>query len=194
METMVVDAPTAVYVTDARIQRTAKALSHVLLVMAWLLPAAGLWTLWNSSPADLLRNAGVVGEALRQVQQQPLAGLRLWAFALCTMVPVMLVSAALIQLRRTFVAFTRGAYFSVQAIAGLRQFALFIGTACLIEILLTPLRTVLLTWLNGEGQRQVVLALSSSQVMALVTALCVWVVTWVIGRAALLQEENKQFV
>jgi hypothetical protein len=194
METTVVDAPTAVYVTDARIQGTAKALGYVLLVIAWLLPAAGLWTLWNSSPVDVLRNAGVVDEALRQAQQQPLAGVRQWAFALCTLVPVMLVSAALIQLRRTFVAFARGAYFSAQAIAGLRQFALLIGTACLIEILLTPLRTVLLTWLNGEGQRQVVLALSSSQVMALLTALCVWVVTWVIGRAALLQEENQQFV
>jgi Protein of unknown function (DUF2975) len=179
---------------DQRMQRFSAVLAWTLLILSVSLPLAALFTAINADAQALMKAAGLSGEGLRQAQQTPLSPARRWLLGVLGLIPVVVLSVGLLQLRGTFLQFAKGSYFSPQAIAGLRRFTLMIGLVGLTEIMLTPLQSVLLTLDNGAGQKQLVIAISSSQCMAVVVALCVWVVAWVMGHAASLQEENRQFV
>jgi hypothetical protein len=180
--------------SDQRMQRFSSVLAWALLILSAALPLAALFSAINADTHALMKAAGLSGEGLRQAQQLPLQqGRRLLLLAV-GLVPVGVLCVGLLYLRGTFLQFAKGAYFSPQAIGGLRRFALMIGLVGLTEIMLTPLQSVLLTLENGAGHKQLVVAISSSQCMAVVVALCVWVVAWVMGHAASLQEENRMFV
>jgi hypothetical protein len=181
-------------VTDTQIQRYSLYASHCLLVVSLLLPVASLWSLWNTGFKEVLVESGITERAVSLAQQWPLTGMRQGLFGLFVLLPDFLISAALLTLRRTFVEFARGAYFGVPVMTGLRNFSLCISAYCFLEIALNPARTAILTWFNGKGQREAVLSISSPHIMLLFMVGCVWIVTWVFGRAIALQEENRQFV
>ncbi|MGL4573962.1 MAG: hypothetical protein ACRCV9_04145 [Burkholderiaceae bacterium] len=180
--------------SNAQVQRVSRVLAWVLLLFALALPVAALVNLLRMDTLEMLRAAGLSGEGLRQAQSMPLPVLTRALDITSGLLPVVLLCAALLFLRSTFLQFAQGVYFSSRAIAGLRNFALLVGLVGVTEMLLSPLHSVLLTIHNGVGQKQLVLAVSSSHVMAVVVAACVWVVAWVMGHAASLQEENRQFI
>jgi hypothetical protein len=179
---------------DAQIQRVSAVLAWTLIILAAALFVGSLINLLRLDDAQMLRAAGIGGEALRQAQLVPLPAVTRALVIASSLLPVVLLCAALLFLRSTFLQFAQGAYFSSRAIAGLRRFALMIGFMGVTYILLSPLHSVLLTMGNGPGHKQLVLSITSSHVMSIVVAVCVWVVAWVMGHAASLQEENRQFI
>ncbi|RKG01439.1 DUF2975 domain-containing protein, partial [Pseudomonas aeruginosa] len=85
-------------------------------------------------------------------------------------------------------------YFCEDAAALLGKVGLCLACWVLANFLLEPLLTVWVTFLQPQGQRIVSLSFGSAELVSLFAAASVMVIARIQRKAALLAEENRQFV
>jgi hypothetical protein len=110
-----------------------------------------------------------------------------------------LPSAALLafgfwRARSCLLGFSRGQFFATPSIAGLRDFACAAFWAALVSFPEQSVTSVITTWTNGQGSRELTFGIGSPQVFSALYAGIFWVVAAAMARAAALVEENEQFV
>ena len=176
--------------TPQRIQRLSAFMAWTCLAAAIALPLLVLayWLLADTAELAAfghLRADGVQGHLLGW---QRLAG------ALCTLVPAGLACVGLWHAHQCFRGFTRGDVFTAGAVLRLRRFAACMGGSALMAIVAGPVLSVLLTWGNAPGTRQLALGVGSDQLFALLFAGMVWLMAAVIGQGRALADENASFV
>lgn len=172
-----------------RDQLILRGLAVAAMALAAVLPL-GLATYWLAAPPDALANGSPLPPSA--VADLDLAG-RAGAAAL-SLVPMAILAWGLIRISRTFLAFSEGGMFSSRAIAGLRDFALAVAISALCKPLITALLGLYLTWNAGPGQRQLILQFGSDTLLFTLFGGTFLAATWAMQRAALLAEENRQFV
>ncbi|MBB3773591.1 hypothetical protein FHS55_004233 [Angulomicrobium tetraedrale] len=150
------------------------ALGVVALGLAALLPALaiGYWLVGSQLVAH---GAGMQMAAI--------------ATALLHLLPL---SWGLLRLRVCLARFAAGRPFAAEGIAGLRDFALGTGLSALAKPLAGMLFTLALSW-NG-GPKQLAIEISSDVMVLALFAGVVASLAWAMEKAALLAEENSQFV
>ena len=159
------------------------------VTLATLLPlgVALYWTLGD--PAALLRQAGPQVAALGTFgMTERLGG------AVITLLTLAPLCWGLLRLRVCFAEFALGHPFAARSIAGLRDFATGICLGALAKPIGFTVMTLLLTWTAPAGQRQLAIQLDSDMLIMALFAATVAALTWAMGKAAAVAEENSQFV
>ena len=175
---------------NQRVQRFSALLAWACLAAAIALPFGVLayWLLADST--ELAALGHLRAEA---VQGYLLAWQRL-AGALVTLAPAGLASLGLWHAHRCFRGFSRGEVFTAGAVRRLRSFAGCMGGSALAAIVAGPVLSVLLTWGNPPGMRQLTLGIGSDHLFTLLFAGMVWLMAAVIGQGKALADENASFV
>jgi hypothetical protein len=173
-----------------RIQRLSVFLAWACLMAGIALPFAVLayWLLAGANELALL------GHLRADAIHGPLHVWQRLAGAMCTLVPAGLASLGLWHAHRCFRGFIKGEVFTAGAVLRLRRFAACMGGSALAAIIAGPVLSVLLTWGNPAGARQLALGIGSDHLLTLLFAGMVWVMAAVIGQGQALAEENASFV
>lgn len=100
----------------------------------------------------------------------------------------------LVRLRACLVSLAAGRPFTPSGIAGLRDFALGGMLAAFAKLLGHTAMALVLTWNAAPGQRHLVLRIDSDMLLLAMFAGTVAALAWAMEQAALLAEENSQFV
>lgn len=151
-----------------------KVLSLMAVVLAVLLPALALGY-WLTDGAQLAQNTGMRVIAI--------------GTALLHLLPL---SWGLLRLRVCLGQFAQGQPFDSKGIAGLRDFALGTGLSAVLKPIAGMLFTLAMGW--GDGPKQIAIEISSDVMILALFAGVVAALAWAMQRAALLAEENSQFV
>lgn len=153
------------------------------LAIALPVLTAGYWGL--ASGAEIALAAGL-GPAPLELD---VAG-RIGAATL-SVLPVLALSWGLWRLAATLRLFSTGRPFAPEAARGLRDF----GTGILICAVLKPIAaaalSVLVTW---AGPKALAISISSDTLLLLLLGAVMTLMGWALGEAAVLAEENAQFV
>jgi Protein of unknown function (DUF2975) len=170
-------------------------------VLAWLcsalalaLPLVTAWLVLHPWPGALVQALAQASGGWRMDAAALSAnGLGLAAVAALSMVPVLLMAAALVRASRCLHAFARGEHFTLGAVKELRAFAALVfaaGVACT----LVPTVAVLLLSMSGPGPRSLVLSFGSQHLFLLLFSALTWQIAAVLARAVALAEEHAQIV
>lgn len=125
---------------------------------------------------------------------QAIGALRLAAIAAVAMVSVLLVARALYLLSQMFGAFRHGDMLSARTTSLMRRAGLYFLAAAIWGTVADAMTSVLLTWSNAEGQRQLSVGLSGDDIFPLILAGVLFAIGHVLAIAAEIDAENKSFV
>ncbi len=172
-----------------RIRRVSRA-------MAWLVTLGGFALLglyvWFWSDAELLR--ATLAEMTGLAIPPELTPLAYWGSLVASSLPFALGLAALVVTRRLFLGYARGEIFTAQAARRLGSLGTLLLAGVGAGVVARTLAVLALTWENPPGQRQLAISFDSQDFGLAVLALLLMVVAWVLGEAARLAEENRQFI
>ena len=163
-------------------------LKHVTGVAIVALPAAVLLALtFGGGPAVLAGQSGFAVSA-EATPLQIAAALAVGA------VPLLILLWTLLQMRRLFAGLAEGAVFTCATARHIRRTGQGFLALALSPVLTGPAQSVLLSWANPPGQRQLALTLGSDMLgYALVSGLLI-VIGWAMAQAAEIEAENRAFV
>ena len=119
--------------------------------------------------------------------------LRLLAF-LASMITAGLVVYVFWQVRLLFGLYGHGAIFTPDNARILRCIAWAVILNAPASVLKGMVMSVLLSWNSGPGQRELAVSLGTGELFALFAGVILLVISWVMGQAQAVWEENRQFV
>jgi Protein of unknown function (DUF2975) len=172
------------------LQRISGWLARACLLLIVVLPILVLYY-WAVADAAVL---AIHAQMLPVLIQAPVQDWQRLAGALVTCIPVALMIRGLWEARLCFKQFAAGHVFTVQATQRLRSFAGWILASSLASILIGPAISVILTFNNAAGNRQLAIGIGTDHVLTLLFAAVVWVMAAVIAQGQVLAEENSSFV
>ncbi|ARP88637.1 DUF2975 domain-containing protein [Bordetella genomosp. 9] len=165
-------------------------------MVAMLALNAAAWFQYTASVQNSGWNFGLSVRLLDtlKVTARELTWWQLLGAVLISSVPLLALINGLRHLRALFREYAMGAYFSSQAAVHLGKTGCAVAWWVLLETLCEPILSVWLTLLRGTGQRIVSLSFDNSDIVALFISASIAVIARILGRAAELYEENRQFV
>ncbi len=167
-------------------------LSWVCLLCFYLLPIAVI-SLWLMNYNDPKHISYFLELPELEIINQPSLLVKLISLFIL-LIPVSLFMIAMLYAKNCFRAFSKGDYYSALTVNALRNFSRFIFFSVLASLFATPLLSVLLTWQNPEGLRQVAINLSSNNVFTLLVSAMFWVISSILAHGGRLQKENQSFI
>ncbi|WP_306029820.1 DUF2975 domain-containing protein [Stappia sp. MMSF_3263] len=174
----------------ARIAGVSRALSWLTLFLMIAGPAAiaGL-LLFDPSNLDrmLIEGLSTSGKASLTPVTRVLA-------ILLALVPVGLVLAALFFLRRLFQGFARGAALAPESGQRLKWIGIILAAFAPMTIVIGTLGSIVVSWANAPGEREVSIGLHTDNITVLVFGMLLVVLGWILEEAAIVADENRQFV
>ena len=173
-----------------RVRRTSRAMVLACTALIAVLPVALVLYWWTASAGELASQGNLQSGAIQ-------ANLQAWQrvmAALVSTVPLGLLLMGIWQARRCFVQFALGQVFTLQAVACLRRFAGWVALAAAAAIIAGAVISVVLTFNNLPGTRQLSFGISSNHLFTVFFAALVWLLADVIGQGQALAQENRQFV
>ncbi len=108
--------------------------------------------------------------------------------------PMAVALFGLWHVRLLFGSYERGEIFTGAAARHIRLVGLAMAVNAVVSLLVHTLGSVLLTYDNAPGTRQLSISLSSDQYMLLLTGGLLIVIGWIMGEAARLSDEHRQIV
>lgn len=159
------------------------------VALATLLPmlTAGHWLTIDVSAAQQMTGLG------QDVLPAITMGQRI-AAAFVACLATLPLAWGLIRLRTCLSCFAAGRPFASKGIAGLRDFALGGPLAALAQLVSHTLMILALTWTAAPGHKQLSLSLDSNMLLLALFAGTIAAMAWAMEKAALLAEENSQFI
>lgn len=151
-----------------------RALNIVALALAGLLPALAVFY-WLAGAPQAASGAVMRGVGI--------------ATALLHLLPL---SWGLIRLRACLAQFAAGHPFAPEGIAGLRDFALGAGASAVAKPVAGMLFTLALGWQGGR--KQIAIDISSDVMILALFAGVIAALAWAMEKAAVIADENSQFV
>lgn len=170
-----------------RVARLSGVTRGAALALAVLLPVLGAAYWGLASSPEIALAAGLGGAPISFG-----TGERIGA-AILSVLPVLALSWGLWRLAGALKLFGRGQPFAPAAARGVRDFGLGVLICAVLKPVATAGLSVLLT-LNGPGPKALAISLSSDTLLLLLLGAVMALMGWALGEAALLAEENAQFV
>lgn len=172
-----------------RVRSLSRLMGALCVVAGAALVAVTLYY-WAVTPSpEMLANAQLANAAPREFG----GATRTFAFVI-SMVPLAALIWGLIQARRCFQAFADGHFFSLEAVGGLKRFALAVFASALLQPIAAAALSLLLSWGGSAGTRTLALSISSDTLFALFFAGTMTVIAWVMAEAAAIADEHAQIV
>ena len=132
-----------------------------------------------------------------QVDVRILAPLKPWtrvAYVLWDIPSLAVILVALYRLWQLFGEYLRSRVFSALALTSLRGFARWVLVAAVCSPFYRAGLSVILTWQNGPGKRQLTINLYSDDYLALLLGVVILAISSVMVEAARIAEDNEGFV
>jgi hypothetical protein len=175
--------------SQARLQRTARAGRLLVLAGAALfsLNALGTW-LFPDYAIHIIESqshAGVVGPFTLQTRV---------LYVLWDIPSLAVILMALLRLWQLLGEYLGSRVFSARALTSLRGFARWVLVAAFLSPVYRAGLSVLVTWQNGPGKRQLTLDLSSDDYLMVLLGVVVLAISSVMAEAARIAEDNEGFV
>lgn len=173
-----------------RIAKVSRALSWLTLFLMIAGPAAVLGlVLFDPSNLDrmLIEGLSTSGEAVLTPITRVLA-------ILLSLVPLALVITALFVLHRLFQGFALGAALAPESGQRLKRVGIVVAALAPTTIVIGILGSVVVSWANAPGKREVAVGLHADDITVLVFGLLLVVLGWILEEAAIVADENRQFV
>ena len=178
-----------------RVRNVSRIMAAVCAIFAIAGPPVVLLAMWQiagdpDSWRSFLRDA--VGSAIMVPDAAPL-----WSRAAAIAVVVGCVAVAgfgFWRLRDFFRCVYNGAALSARSADGLVAFARIVTILALAKPLITSVLSVLITWSNPPGQRQLMLSFSSSDLVTLVVGILLFVIAWSLREGARIAREHAEIV
>jgi hypothetical protein len=174
---------------QARLQRIARLARGLVLVggvmlaintaFAWFQPG------YAASAIQVQTDVAILGPLT--LRTRVLAG----AWDLMSIIAPLL---ALAHLWNVFGEYAQSRIFSVRALQGLRGFSRWMLATALLTPLFRAVMSVIATWQNGQGHRELNLTISSGDYMTLLFGVVVLAISSVMAEAARIAEDNEGFV
>lgn len=173
-----------------RIRRAARVMSGLCLFIIYALPLslALIWANFQGLGPHMME------QLPSQVRFETLGVGTLLAGFVISMIPVSALIYGLINLRSLFRHYSRGVIFSREQAARLRRFALAAMLSVGLQILANSLLSVLLTFNNPPGMRQLAISVSSDQLGTIFLGGVFLVIAWIMGEGSRIAEDNAQIV
>ena len=171
------------------LSRTARWMSRatIIALVAIVAAYAGLW-LNLEAAQDALR------EMLPGVSAQGVTAAQLCLGAALGFIPVANLAAALRELNSFFALYRRGDAFPPGAGERLRRVGLWLIALAVTAFVVRCTASVLFSWHLGDGNRQLAISISSSDIILLLFGGLVRMIGQVLVEARRVAEENRQFV
>ncbi|HEY7886501.1 MAG TPA: DUF2975 domain-containing protein [Cellvibrionaceae bacterium] len=115
----------------------------------------------------------------------------LWLLTLCYLA---IGLGGLYFLRRAFAHFAKGELFNQANSRDLRLFSIFLFAQALAKPLHLALASMLLSFNHPPGQKMLSITLGTGEVKVIALAMILWVMSDLLVKASLLEQENKQFI
>ena len=173
-----------------RLQRLSRLLALTCWALIMVLPLLFVWFWAAATPAQLAARLNLNADI---VQGQLMVWQRVVGLCISA-VPLGLLLAGLWQARTCFGLFARGEVFTLPAVVALKRFARLSTASFASSFLVSTALSTLLSINNMPGTRQVVIGVSTYQIIALFFAGMVWLMAAVIAQGLHLAEENANFV
>jgi hypothetical protein len=173
-----------------RIQRHSRIMAWGCLLILAALPIVFI-TYWSTVSSTEFAGQGDLPPLLIQM---PLQTWQRVSAATIMAVPLVMMLAGVWQARRCFLHFAHGQVFTAHVTRYLRNVARWIAAAVLTGLLSDAMATVVLTWTNAVGTRQLVFGMNSHHIFTLFSAAIVWLMAEVIAQGQSLVEENEGFI
>jgi hypothetical protein len=164
--------------------RLINACAWLCVVVAAGLPALIAWG-WIDSPTPPYW--------ARDIGAPPAEHLRFLGGALA-MVPALMLARGLYLAHSCLLRFARAEFFTAGAVADLRGFARWSFYAAVASALASTVIGLALTILNPAGHRELAISVGSQELVGLLLSGIFWIMAGVLGRAAQVADENRQFV
>jgi len=172
-----------------RITRLSRLMTVAVQATTVILPI-GVALYWLGAPvATLSHDARIPVEWLAEFDLPQ----RLLALVV-SLVPAAVLLWGLAQVRVCLAAFSRGQLFGPRTARGLRNLALAMAGTAAIAPIAGAAMSVILSWGAPAGQKQVALSLGSDQLLMLLFAGMLALVSWTMLEAAEIAQENAEFV
>ncbi len=171
---------------DRALRRIARCLAVACLVLAVLLPPLALVGWSGVDPAARL--AEIAGAPVAA----PTGAARTAIVAALALLPVLLLSAALVAARRAFARFADGAYFGRDSARALGRFGALIAAGGAVQLVLPTLLGLALSL--GGDRGVLVVSLSSQAALGVLLGGILWALGRIMARAADIADDNAGFV
>ena len=129
----------------------------------------------------------------QDIGAEPARHLRPLGAALAT-IPSLLLARGLFLAHSCLRRFGRSEFFTPGVIADLKGFARWSFFAAVAGVLATTIIGLTLTILNPAGPRELAVSLEPQDLVGLLLSGIFWIMAGVLGRAAQVADENRQFV
>jgi hypothetical protein len=172
-----------------RMRRLARWLGPLCLAGAVTLPLVVAVAVLRMPETEIASRVGLPAIALPALA----TGSR-WSLVALGTVPASIFALGLLYARRVFQSFARGDFFARDAVVGLRGFAACASVAALAAVVVSAAASVVLTSALGPGHRRLAISLGSGELLQLLTAGLVWLISGALAEAQALADENAQFV
>ena len=162
-----------------------------LVVIGAVALIATLGWLWVDDEGLIRRHAQLGSLAAANAVVAPITRLALFAIV----VPSLLLGLfMLLQGWMLFGAYGRGQVFGPEAVGPVRRLAWAFLAAAALRPLSNTLSTLVLTWHNPPGGRQLVLGVSSDDYLSLMFGVLLLAMAWAMTEASRLEQDNAGFV
>jgi hypothetical protein len=170
-----------------RLRRLARFVRVLIVLGAVALVGAETWS-WSSPERAL--------ELLRRYASKPfhVSAQTCAAGALFSLIPSVVLLLALHRLWGLFGEYERGRVFSRRALVCLRGFASWLLVDAVVSPIYNALMSVVATWENGPGRRELNVQFGSDDYTQLLFGLVVLAISTVMVEAARVAEDNEGFV
>jgi len=170
-----------------RVRRLSQLTRLGALVLVGALPVLGAayWAL--ASGPQIAAAAGLAGMAVAYELPERIGA------AIVATIPTLALSWGLWRLAATLKLFAAGTPFAAAAAEGSRDFGLGVVICAVLKPVAATALSLLLTF-NGPGPKSLAISISSDTLLLLLLGGVMALVGWALGEAALLAEENAQFV
>ena len=115
-------------------------------------------------------------------------------YVLWDIISLAVILAALLHLWHLFGEYLQSRIFSVRALSSLRGFARWVLAAAVLSPIYRAGLSVIVTWQNGPGKRELMLSLASNDYLVLLLGVAIFAISSVMAEAARIAEENEGFV
>ncbi|MTI42065.1 DUF2975 domain-containing protein [Roseibium hamelinense] len=180
----------------ARIRRLSGFMKWFLTVVMGLVVIIGLFLVVTLClPADLLFTADEmidIADVERRMGDIPL-GQRI-AIAGLTGLAFFLIAGACWHIRLVFKRFQHIEFFDPRTLSSVVSFGRWLIIFAIVDLISDPVGSALLTLDLPEGQRSIDVTLDGGELFFLILGSLMLVFGWILREAALIAEENKQFI
>ncbi|RCK53724.1 hypothetical protein TH25_04235 [Thalassospira profundimaris] len=173
----------------------------VSLILSWLCLIAIVFELgfvpliWLTP--DMAQNAISYSDSLVPVplaDLQSLKGGQLFVVFITLMIPSAVMTFGLWHLRKMFLCFAHNAIFEHGTIRHLKIFSIALLSQTLLSPLAGTLTSLFVTITRPEGERAISIGLSNVEATSFFLGALFLIISWVLGEAVTLHDENRSFV